>query len=186
MGRLHMLAVAILSAWIMSTLCMWFAATQSFGTVDRMMKSPAPQLAQISKPLGEESTRIVLRHAASEINRSLFWGYGVLQIVAGVILCLLVWKRKPRSHIDVGVVTTMLILVVILTAVITPWLVSLGRSIDFLPRNPPPTVMPRFWALHGTFTGLDALKLAAGFILLVRWIVKSKKPESTQASLLPR
>ncbi len=179
-----MLAVVVLSAWIMSTLCMWFAATQSFHTVDRVMQSPAPQLAEITKPLGEESTRMVLRHMAAEINRSVFWGYGALQIAMGAILFLLVWKQKPRSHLDVGVVATMLALSIILTIVITPWIVSLGRSIDFLPRNPPPPVMPRFWALHGSFTGLDGVKMLAGFALLLRWILRGgrsmeSKPLST-------
>jgi Domain of unknown function (DUF4149) len=177
MGRLQVLAVAILSAWIMSTLCMWFAATQSFATVDRIMQNPATQLVEITKPLGAASTRVVLRHTASEINRSVFWGYGALQIATGAILFVLVWKQQPRSHIDVGVVATMLVLSVILTVVITPWIISLGRSIDFLPRNPPPPMMPRFWALHGSFTGLDGVKMLAGLLLLARWILRPKSPD---------
>ena len=177
MRRSQVLAVAILAAWIMSTLCMWFAATQSFATVDRVMQSPAPQLAEITKPLDQASTRMVLRHTASEINRSDFWGYGALQIGLGAILFLLLWRQKPRNHFDMGVVATMLVLAVILTVVITPWIVALGRSIDFLPRNPPPAVMPRFWALHGSFTGLDGVKLLAGIGLLLRWMFKFKNPQ---------
>jgi len=38
MARSQVLAVAILGAWIMSTLCMWFAATRSFATVERVRK----------------------------------------------------------------------------------------------------------------------------------------------------
>jgi hypothetical protein len=167
-----MLAVAILGAWVMSTLCMWFAATRSFATVERVMKSGQPQFVEITKPLGEASTRMVLRHMASEINRSLFWGYGALQIGLGAILLLLLWKQNPRNAVDIGVVATMLALAVILTLVITPLIVVLGRSIDFLPRNPPPPVMPRFWALHGSFTGLDGVKLLAGIGLLIRWIFR--------------
>jgi Domain of unknown function (DUF4149) len=179
MARSQVLAVAILGAWIMSTLCMWFAATRSFATVEAVMQNGQPQLVEITKPLGESSTRMVLRHMASEINRSVFWGYGALQIAMGAILLLLVLKQKPRNHIDVGVVATMLVLAIILTVVITPWIVSLGRDIDFLPRNPPPAVMPRFWALHGSFTGLDGVKLLAGIGLLFRWIVKVKNPLPT-------
>ena len=115
---------------------------------------------------------MVLRYMASEINRTLFWGYGALQIALGAALFLLLWRQRPRSHIDVGVVAAMLVLAVILTVVITPWLVSIGRDIDFLPRNPPPPVMPRFWALHGSFTGLDGIKLFAGIVLMIRWLVK--------------
>ena len=172
MGRWQTLAVAILGAWIMSTLCMWFAATRSFATVESVLKRDEPQFVQFAKPLGEEPTRVVLRYMASEINRSLFWGYGALQITLGAILFLLLWRQTPRNAVDVGVVATMLSLAVILTMVITPMLVSMGRSIDFLPRNPPPAVMPRFWALHGSFTGLDGVKLLAGTGLLMRWIFR--------------
>src|ERR1017187_6183149 len=108
MGRLQVLAVAILGAWMMSTLCMWFAATRSFDTVESVMNSGQPQLVQITKPLGTDSTRTVLRHMASEINRTLFWGYGALQIVMGTLLFLLLWLQTPRSAVDIGVVVTML------------------------------------------------------------------------------
>ena len=172
MGRTQVLAVAILSAWIMSTLCMWFAATRSFSTVESVLKRAEPQFVETTKPLGEGPTRVVIRYMASEINRTLFWGYGALQIGLGVILFLLLWWQKPRNAVDVGVVATMLALSVILTLVITPWITSLGRSIDFVPRNPPPPVMPRFWALHGSFTGLDGVKFLAGIGLLVRWILR--------------
>jgi hypothetical protein len=172
MGRSQVLAVAILGAWIMSTLCMWFAATRSFATVDTVLKRAEPQFAATTKPLGDDSTRVVLRYMASEINRTLFLGYGGLQILMGVILLFLVWRQSPRRHLDVGVVIAMLTLSVVLTAVITPWIISVGRSIDFLPRNPPPPIMPRFWALHGSYTGLDGVKLLAGIGLLIRWIFR--------------
>jgi hypothetical protein len=172
MGRTQVVAVAILGAWLASTLCMWFAATRSFATVERVLKHPDPQFLEATKPLDAGTTRVVLRHLASEINRTLFWGYGALQIALGVILLLLLWRQTPRDAVGIGVVATMLALAVILTLVITPLITSLGRSIDFVPRNPPPPVMPRFWALHGSFTGLDGVKLLAGLGLLIRWIFR--------------
>ena len=172
MGRSQVLAVAILGAWIMSTLCMWFAATRSFATVERVMKDGQPQFVETTKPLGEASTRMVVRHMASELNRTLFRGYGVLQLVFGALLFLLVLRQTPRHTLDIGLVAIMLALSLILTLVITPMVTSVGRSIDFLPRNPPPPVMPRFWMLHGSFTGLDGVKLLAGIGLLVRWVLR--------------
>jgi hypothetical protein len=172
MGRTQVLAIAILGAWIMSTLCMWFAATQSFKTVESVAKRADPQFVSITKPLGDVATRVVLRYMASEINRALFWGYGALQIALGAILLLLLWRETPRNAVDIGVVATMLALAVILMLVIMPPIISLGRSIDFLPRHPPPAVMPRFRALHGLFTGLDGVKLLAGIGLLIRWVLR--------------
>jgi hypothetical protein len=169
---MQVLAVAILGAWLVSTLCMWFVATRSFATVERVLKRAEPQFVETTKPLGEASTRVVLRYLASEINRTFFWGYGALQIALGAILFLLLWRQTPRPAVDIGLVATMLALSVLLTLVITPLLVSIGRGIDFLPRNPPPPGMPRFWALHGSFTGLDGVKLLAGIALLIRWIFR--------------
>ena len=172
MGRSQLLAVAILGAWVVSTLCMWFAATRSFATVESVIKRADPQFVATTKPLGNASTRVVLRYMASEINRTLFWGYGGLQVALGVILFLLLWRQTSRNAVDIGVVAGMLALSVVLTLVITPLIVALGRSIDFVPRNPPPPIMPRFWALHGLFTGLDGAKLLAGIGLLIRWILR--------------
>ncbi|MBZ5669582.1 MAG: hypothetical protein LAO04_07635 [Acidobacteriia bacterium] len=172
MGRTQVLAVAILSAWLVATLSMWFAATKSFATVDRVLRRANPQFLEATKPLGEGSTRVVLHYLASEINRTLFWGYGALQIALGVILFLLLWRQTPRDAVGIGVAATMLALSAILTFVITPLIISLGRSMDFVPRNPPPPVMPRFWALHGSFTGLDGVKFLAGLGLLLRWIFR--------------
>jgi len=172
MGRMQVLAVAILGAWLVATLCMWFAATKSFAAVESVIKRADPQFVAATKPLGENTTRTVLRYMASEINRTLFWGYGGLQIVLGALLLLLLWRQTPRHAVDIGVVATMLALSLILTLVITPWIISIGRSLDFVPRDPPPPIMPRFWALHGSFTGLDAVKFLAGLGLLVRWIFR--------------
>ncbi len=171
MTRTQLIAIVLLSVWLAATLFMWFAATQSFRTVDRVLRKPTPQFTQTSQPLAEGAPRILLRYMASEINRTYFWGYGAAQIVLGALLVLLLWRQPPRDTIGLGVICTMLGLTLVLTLVITPLIVSLGRSIDFVPRNPPPPVMPRFWALHGAFTGLDGVKFLAGLGLLIRWIV---------------
>ena len=184
MGRSQMLAVAILERvdYVHAVHVVRRDAELSHGRASHA-EPEQPQFAEITKPLGEESTRMVLRHMAAEINRSVFWGYGALQIAMGAILFLLVWRQKPRSHLDVGVVATMLALSIILTVVITPWIVSLGRSIDFLPRNPPPPVMPRFWALHGSFTGLDGVKMLAGIRAAPPLDLAGRKVNGEQASL---
>jgi hypothetical protein len=167
-----MIKVAILSAWLTLTPVMWFAATKSFSTVDRVLRTANPQFVEATKGLAEGQSRAVLRYAASEINRTFFWGYGFAQVVLGGVLLLLLWRATPRDSLGFGVVCVMLGLILILTLVLTPIIVSLGRSIDFVPRNPPPPVMPRFWALHGAFSGLDGLKFLAGLGLLIRWIVR--------------
>lgn len=173
MARTQAVGIAILGAWLGGTLFMWFAATRSFRTVDRVLTASRPEFELAVQPLGHDRTRTVLRYLASEINRTYFRLYGWVQVLLGVILILLLARQAPRDTVAVVLAGVMLGLVLILTFVIQPQIVSLGRNIDFVPRDPAPPVMPRFWMLHGAFTGLDGVKWLAGLALLVRWIFRA-------------
>jgi hypothetical protein len=172
MNRTQMLAIALLGVWLGWTLFMWFLAGRSFSTVDRILRKPSPTFAEATQSSSPEQTREVLRYVASEINRTIFRAYGWGQIVLGAILLLLLYWQTPRDTFSLVVVGCMLAIVLILAVVVTPLIISLGRSIDFLPRNPPPPGIRRFWMLHGAFTGLDGIKLLAGLVILGRWIFK--------------
>lgn len=172
MARTQLVVIALLGAWTALTLFMWLAATRSFRTVDQVLADSRAEFQTAVKPLGAGATREVLRYLASEINRTMFKAYSATEIVLGVLVLLLLWRQSPRDTISVVLAAVMLTLVLILGLVIQPQIVSVGRQIDFLPRNPAPALMPRFWMLHGTFTGLDSVKLLAGFVVLVRWIVR--------------
>jgi hypothetical protein len=172
MTRTQVLAAAILDVWLGWTAAMWFAATRSFRTAERILKKPDPQFDQAIQPLGDGQARVVLRYLASEINRTYFRTYGWAQILLGIALLVSLWRQMPRDTIGIGLAGVMLALVIILTLVVQPMILSLGRSIDFVPRNPAPPQMPRFWMLHGAFTGLDAVKLLAGLGLLARLIFR--------------
>ena len=172
MARTQAVGIAVLGAWVGWTLFMWFAATRSFRTVDRVLRKPNPEFEQAVQPLTHEQTRSVLRYLASEINRTFFRFYGWMQVLIGLLLAVLLWRQSPRDTVGLVLASVMLFLALILTLIIQPQIVSLGRSIDFVPRNPAPASMPRFWMLHGAFTGLDAVKFLTGLGLLVRWILR--------------
>ena len=70
MGRMQVLAVVILTAWLSSTLFIWFAATRTFRTADHVLKEPNPQFEEDAKPLAEGQARMLLRYLASAINRT--------------------------------------------------------------------------------------------------------------------
>jgi len=173
MGRTQAMAIAVLGVWIGIMLLMWFVAAASFSTVDRVLRGSPPQLIEATQSVGPGQTRTVLRYLASEINRTCFRAYGWAQIVLAAFLILLLWRQTPRDGLALRVAGAMLGLALILTLIVTPQIVALGRSIDFVPRNPPPPEMARFRLLHGTFTALDGLKLIGGLGLLGRWIIRS-------------
>lgn len=173
MTRIQTPAIALLGVWLGWTLFMGFLAGRSFAAVDRVTRSSNPGFAETTRTMSAEQTRMVLRHLASEINRTAFRAYGWAQIALGALLFFLLYWQTPRDTFSLVLVGAMLVLVLILALVITPQIISLGRSLDFLPRTPPPPGIQRFWMLHGAFTGLDGVKLLAGLVLLGRWIFKS-------------
>lgn len=176
MSRLPVIAIVVVSLWVACTLFMWFAATRSFRTADSVLANPRPEFTALTKPLSTDETRMLARHVASEINRTYFQGYGWVQVALGLLLLILLYLQTPRDVATLTVAAVMLGLALILTFYITPQIVSMGRSIDFLPRHPAPAIMPRFWMFHGAFTGLDSLKLLGAIFLLARWIIQSRKP----------
>jgi hypothetical protein len=171
-ARTQLVVIALLGAWTAMTLFMWLAATRSFRTVDRVLTEPRAEFEVAARPLGGDQAREVLRYLASEINRTLFKAYSAAEIALGVVVLLLLWTQSSRDTTSLVLAAVMLTLVLILGLVIQPQIISVGRQIDFLPRNPAPALMPRFWMLHGAFTGLDSVKLLAGLVLLVRLIVR--------------
>lgn len=59
----------------------------------------------------------------------------------------------------------MLAIVAVMLVWLTPAIVSLGRSLDFVPRDPAPPGMRRFWVLHAAYTSLEMIKLAIGIVV---------------------
>jgi hypothetical protein len=107
----------------------------------RVSERPTCELEQARHPSGHEQARTVLRHLASEINRhtseptaghSSRWEDPARPVVQAEARRYFGSRLSER---DVG-------FGVILTLVVQPMIVSLGWSIDFVPRNPAPPQMP--------------------------------------------
>jgi hypothetical protein len=74
----------------------------------------------------------------------------------------------------------MLATVVLMLVYLTPAIVSLGRELDFVPRDPAPPGMSRFWVLHAAYTSLEMIKLLVG-ILVAFWIARSSSRQEETA-----
>ena len=71
-------------------------------------------------------------------------------------------EDPARSRLAVAGVIAMLTIVAAMLVWLTPQIVSLGRSLDFVPRDPAPPGMRRFWVLHAAYTSLEMIKLLVG------------------------
>ena len=84
--------VGLVGLWVGLLLAAGAAATLNFRTVDRALgPQSAPELRDRLAPLAEVERRAVLRHAASESNRSLFALSGWTQAVLALLVLALAW-----------------------------------------------------------------------------------------------
>ena len=174
---LHTLFAVLLGVWLAGTLLEWFIATQNFATVDRVLSADHEVLIEQSRPLTRDRLRVLYRHLASELNRFYFRAWGWAQMVLAIALFALLAGMRTQDRLTWMLIGFMLICLGALQFLITPRMVALGRTLDFLPRGiafphpyPMPPEMGRYWRLHAAFTGLDTVKLILGMVVLVRWI----------------
>jgi hypothetical protein len=179
-------ALVAMGAWLAGTVCMSVVATENFYTIDRLLTgSPNTAFGAAVQQLGQGLARDLLRFLASELNRLYFQLWNVTQLVIGALVLWSIAPVRLRSaaldrdgpvEADVPVargVVAMLAIVVLMLVWLTPAIVSLGRSLDFVPRDPAPPGMRRFWLLHATYTSLEMIKLLVGVWVTYRLAVRS-------------
>ena len=156
----HRWALVVMGMWLMGSVCTAFIASQNFYAIDRLLASrPNPAFASAVDRLGSPLGRELLRYLSSELNRLYFQIWNVVQLVLGGLALWLVTARAPRRSIG-----AMVIMVVVTLVYLTPAIVSLGRSLDFVPRDPAPPDVRRFWILHAAYTSLEVIKLVVGVV----------------------
>jgi hypothetical protein len=173
------LALVVMGMWLMGSIASSVVATENFYTVDRMLTTSGNvEFYRDVQKLGYPQTRELLRYLSSELNRLYFRIWNVTQIVLGGVVFWLIRRAGPfrlrgtRRRTAVALaeavgpaglgVFAMLAIVVVMLAYLTPAIVSLGRELDFVPRDPAPPGMSRFWILHAAYTSLEMLKLLVG------------------------
>src|SRR5262245_11441006 len=158
-------ALVVVGAWIGGSICTSVVATENFYTIDRLLAARSNgAFASAVDQLGSPHARDLLRYLSSELNRLFFQLWNWAQLALGLTALWLTWAsgaparpRKIRAAI-----AFMLATVVFMLAYLTPAIVTLGRTLDFVPRDPAPPGMQRFWILHGAYTSLEMIKLLVG------------------------
>lgn len=90
---------------------------------------------------------------ASELNRAFFHAWNRCQLALGGLAFLVLAIRLPRRT-TLLCVTLALAIAAILTFYLEPRIIEIGRSLDFVPRDPPPGDLAEFYTLHKAYTGL--------------------------------
>ena len=166
-------AAFVLAVWLFGIVALGVVATQNFYIIDRLLEArPNPVFAADVEKLGHAPARALLYYLSSELNRLYFQYWNLAQLAAG-ILALWFVVRIPGADKPKWGIVAMLGVALFLTVLITPRIVSVGRSIDFVPRDPPPPGLRTFGLLHAAYTVFDGIELILG-ILVTRWLVPRK------------
>ena len=162
----------VMGAWLAGMLIISVVATENFYTIDRLLaRSTNPTFPSLVERLGPTQAREVLRYLSSELNRLYFLLWNVVQFAVGFLVLWLLARTPAAAKARWGVVA-MLGVVALMMLWLTPEITSVGRGLDFVPRDPPPPALRRFWILHTAYALLEMFKLVAGAIVTI-WIVRS-------------
>lgn len=152
------IAAFLLGAWLLGSVFQAFVATRNFRTVDAVLQAPPPEGSKMIQKLGHDNARQLLRYLAGEENRGYFETWEIAQLGLGTALIgFLLFGVEKR--ILAGLAGAMLVLTLFQHLKITPDLVWLGRSIDFVPPTVESHARAQFWRLHGIYGGIEVAKM---------------------------
>jgi hypothetical protein len=75
----------------------------------------------------------------------------------------------------------MLVITIAMQLYLVPRIVDVGRTLDFIPRDPAPPQLSTFGILHAAYSALDLIKLLVGFWMA--WCLL--RSSSSQSEPLP-
>ena len=177
-------AMFCMAVWLTGTVCVAIVATQNFFTIDRLLAdSPNSAFHVAVKTLdtvetpGHPVARDFLRYLSAELNRLYFQYWNIAQLALGILALWLVTKIRGVARAKWCIVG-MLGISIFVMVVLTPPIVSVGRTLDFVPRESPPaevvSALRTFGLLHVTYTVFTFLILILG-VLATIWIQKPKE-----------
>lgn len=178
--------LAVLGAWLLGSLMMFVVAPTNFRLIDELlMGSNNAAFHALVERLGPGEVRELLRYLASELNRTFFLRWNIAQLLLGALALGLLPRRSAEPWPwRLALAATLLALG--LLAVLTPLITSLGRSLDFVPRTPPPPELARFQALHVAYTALELIKVACVGAALYRFARGGRAASPAGANVTPQ
>jgi hypothetical protein len=181
-----------LGLWLAGGLFMAWVATQNFRGVDRLLDEPNPT-AQLeikaldnSKEFGPGAARMLLRYHASEQNRYYFESWELVQIVLGSMLFFFLLFATRDDKFSLSGVLLLLIVVAVQRAWLTPEIVKVGRSLDFVMPGLNAPDRAHFWQLHSLYSGAEVLKWVVLLTMTVRLVASRSRDVGKQFDVVDK
>mgnify|MGYP005856187935 CR=1 FL=1 len=167
------LTTLILGMWLAGALWMMALAIGNFQGVDRLLESPVAEANRYVKALGEDSARTLLRHQAAELNRGYFGGWHLAQMALAVALVVTLMQGTNGNRLYLGAAGLMFLIVIVQHLLLTPYINTLGKVLDFIPREAPSPERIAFGRLHNAYTLMEVIKIAGAVFLSARLLTYS-------------
>ncbi len=123
----------LIGGWLLGTFIMFFVTTQSIVNVERIINSPPQAVTKEFEDLGSEVIRQILKYESLQLNRHLTEAWEVMQLGIGGALLATSFLTTHRSRVVIVGTLMMLGIVLYMYFSLTPTMVQLERSYDFLP-----------------------------------------------------
>jgi len=172
------LACFVLGVWLAGGVFMAWVATENFRSVDRLLDHSHPAASLEFRSLGPQASRLLLRYAASEQNRYFFENWEVAQIILGILFFLFLLFGTHEDKFSLIMALVLLIITVGQRLAVTPELVALGRSLDFLPPDTAAAERTKFMLLHRGYEAIEAVKWVVVLILAGRLFITRRRKAS--------
>src|SRR5262249_50711631 len=141
-------AVFCMAVWLTGTVLSAIVATANFWVIDPLLAaSPNAAFHAAVDKLGQPVARDLLYYYSSELNRLYFQYWNVAELLIGILALWFAVKLGVDKRVLWSIIA-MLAIVLFLAVALTPPIVSVGRALDFVPRNPPPPELRKFGLLH--------------------------------------
>lgn len=159
--------ILVLGIWLGASILLLFIVGSSFPGVERAVVENERLAERAGFGPGDPARKktSVAWVVAGELNRQYFSSWNAGQLILAVLALVLASRLKQRRALA-GLCGAGLI-VLVLAFWLAPELTSLGRSLDFVPREPPPPALETFNSLHGIYTALELAKMV--LIVLAVW-----------------
>ena len=158
-----------LGAWFFLSVAMAYVAGSTFATMkpDRLRRAD-----EVFSKLDATTERPrALKFVAAELNRRFFLHYGNAQLAIGLVALIL--ATRTRRRLPLLMIALAFALAVFFRLHLIPEATTLGRAIDFLPRQPMTPERARFDNLHRLSTGSEVIKMV--FLLGATLFVLGRK-----------
>ena len=164
------LLICLLSGWLAVSLFAWFSAGVTF---EVLSIKKTPEISDKFTQIPEARRGRLLRRTAGAINRKMFRGWNMVQLLAGLLVLGLIFRGRGRGvsfHTPSFKYLAAAVFAVVLAHVfwLGPGIEQTGRLLDARDAKLAAEAVRRFGIYHGVYVVSDLLKAA-----LLGWLLWS-------------